>query len=68
MNPDQTAPLGPYCLQCRLPKDILTAKFKHAQENSVVRLTEHLIMTIAVGWDVKPHTTHILKTTIEHQK
>ena len=22
MNPDQTAPLGPYCLRYRLPKDI----------------------------------------------
>ena len=34
----------------------LTALSKLAQEKSVVRLTDHLNMTIAVDWDIKPQT------------
>ena len=32
----------------------LTVDYQLAQEKSVVRLTDHLSMTIAVDWDVKP--------------
>ena len=34
----------------------LTAWSKHAQEKSVVRLTDHLHMTIVVDWDIKEQT------------
>ena len=40
--------------------DVLVKCFvKLAQEKSVVRLTDHLDMTIAVDWDVKPQTKQI---------
>ena len=35
-------------------KVLVNCLVKHAQEKSVVRWTDHLNMTIAVDWDIKP--------------
>ena len=46
MDPKYSIIKGLYC----------TVKSKLAQERSVIRLTDHLDMTIPVDWDVKQQT------------